>query len=98
MNYDDWSDQELRRAESVAGAFIEENRDPIRESFQLTVHELDDLVKSLCSSLPLDERLHRFARIAEIARTLEEDAQGFFSLASEPVVARILANVAGKPR
>lgn len=98
MNYDDWSDLELRRAESVAGAFLEENRDPIRESFALKVHELDDLVKSLCSPLPLDERLNRFAHIAETARSLEEDAKGFFCLASEPLVARILAEVAGKPR
>ena len=98
MNYDDWSGLELRRAESVAGAFLEENRDPIRESFQLKVHELDDLVKSLCSPLPLDERLNCFAHIAEIARSLEEDAKGFFCLASEPLVARILSDVAGKPR
>jgi hypothetical protein len=39
----------------------------------------------------LVERLDCFARIAEAAGALEEDAKGFFSLASEPVVARLLA-------
>jgi hypothetical protein len=98
MNYDDWSDLELRRAESAAEAFLEENRDAIRVSFELKVNELDALVRGLCSPLSLDERLNRFASIADIARALVEDAQGFFCLASEPLVARILANVAGKPR
>ena len=98
MNYTDWSELELRRAESVSATFLEQNRDAIRESFQLKVHELDDLVKSLGSPLPLDERLNRFAQIADVARALEEDARGFFCLASEPLVARILAHVAGKPR
>jgi hypothetical protein len=98
MNYADWSELQLRRAESAAKAFLEENSDPIRESFRLKVHELDDLVRSLCSPLPLDERLNRFAHIAEIARALEEDARGFFCLASEPLVARILAHAAGNLR
>jgi len=49
-------------------------------------------VKSLSGQkMSLDERLDCFARIAETSGALEEDAKGFFSLASEPVVARLLA-------
>jgi hypothetical protein len=40
-----------------------------------------------------DDRLEYFARISEIATLIQEDADGFFELASQPVVARILKSV-----
>ena len=93
-DYAEWSEHELRKAESVAERFLRENVDAISESLRLKVVLLDGLVLRLHHpQLSLDERLHIFARIEEIARTLQQDAQGFFRMASEPVVARILAQM-----
>jgi hypothetical protein len=41
----------------------------------------------------LDDRLDCFARIAEIAQLLKDDAEGFFDLASQPIVAQIVNTV-----
>jgi exonuclease VII small subunit len=96
-NYAKWSEQELRKAESMADRFLQENGDQIHENFRSKVEALTDLVESLeTANLTFDERLDCFARIAEVSAALQEDAQGFFGLASEPVVARILADVRGK--
>jgi hypothetical protein len=93
-DYGKWSDEELRRAESVADTFLQENDDRIRENFAAKLHALDELVTGLGQRrLTLDERLDCYARIAEVSGALAEDARGFFGLASEPVVARLLANV-----
>jgi hypothetical protein len=98
-NYAKWSEQELRKAVSMADRFLLENGDQIHENFRSKVDALDELIESLHEGdLTFDERLDCFARIAEVSRTLQEDAQGFFGLASEPVVARILADVSGRRR
>jgi hypothetical protein len=98
-DYAKWSERELRKAESVAGRFLRENIDTISASLRVKVGLLDGLVERLHHpQLSLDERLHIFARMEEIARTLQQDAQGFFRMASEPVVARILTQVEPKPR
>ncbi len=96
-DYAKWSEPELRRAESVAERFLRDNVDPIVESLRVKVDQLDGLVEKLHHpGLSLDERLHIFTRIEEISRTLQQDAQGFFRMAAEPVVARILAQVETK--
>ncbi len=98
-DYAKWSQTELRRAESVAARFLEENGDPIGENFRAKIDELAALVDRIRSErLSLDERLDAFAHIAEVASALQDDARGFFHMASEPVVARILAQVENKPR
>jgi hypothetical protein len=97
-NYAKWSEHELRKAVSMADRFLQENGDQIHENFRAKVDALDELIETLHKGrLTFDERLDCFARIAEVCRTLQEDAQGFFGLASEPVVAQILADVGGKP-
>lgn len=97
-DYEKWTERELRRAESVAANFIHENIDTIGESLRARVASLDDLVTRLGRQhLSFDERLHILARIEEISRALQQDAQGFFHMASEQVVARILAQVESKP-
>lgn len=98
-DYARWSERELRRAESVAERFLRDNVDPIVESLRVKVDQLDGLVEILHQPrLSLDERLHIFTRIEEISRTLQQDAQGLFRMAAEPVVARILAQVEARPR
>lgn len=98
-DYAKWSERELRQAECVAGRFLRDNVDTIAESLRVKVDQLASLVDKLHHPhLSLDERLHIFARIEEIARALQLDAQGFFHMAAEPVVARILAQVEPKPR
>jgi len=93
-DYGKWSEEELRRAESVAGTFLQENDARIRANFEAKLHALDALVNGLGQrGMTLDERLDCYARIAEVSGALAEDARGFFGLASEPVVARLLANV-----
>ncbi len=98
-DYEKWSDHELRRAESVAGSFLRDNIDTIGDSLRAKVESLEHLVDGLRNPhLSLDQRLHIFARIEEISRSLQQDARGFFHMASEPLVARILAQVESKPR
>jgi hypothetical protein len=93
-DYAKWSEPELRRAESVADTFLQENSEQIHESLEAKVSTLDDLVKGLRQRrMTFDQRLDCFARIAEVSRALQDDAEGFFGLASEPVVARLLAEV-----
>jgi hypothetical protein len=93
-DYGQWNEEELRRAESVADTFLQENDARIRENFEAKLHALDELVASLSQRrLTLDERLDCYARIAEVSGALAEDAQGFFGLGSEPAVARLLATL-----
>jgi hypothetical protein len=98
-DYARWSEPELRRAESVAENFLRDNGGPIGASLRAKVDLLDHLVNKLRDThLSLDDRLDCFARITEISRTLQRDAQGFFRMASEPLIARILAQVEDKRR
>jgi|SRR5579872_5771711 len=97
-DYAKWSEPELRRAESVANQFLQDHAEQIRQNFELKIARLQQLVESLDRHMNFDQRLDCFARIAEAARSLEEDAVGFFGMAAEPVVARLLAKVESKRR
>jgi hypothetical protein len=93
-NYGNWSKEELRKAEATAKQFLEENGSQISETLRTKVKYLDVLVNRLANRKgSLDERLDCFARIAEIAQLVKDDAEGFFELASQPVVAQILNTV-----
>ena len=93
-NYGKWSKDELRKAEATARKFLEDNGDQISETLRTKVRYLEVLVNRLASrKTSLDERLDCFARIAEISQLLKDDAEGFFELASQPVVAQILNTV-----
>jgi hypothetical protein len=93
-NYGRWSKEELRKAEATAKQFLEDNGSQISDTLRTKVQYLDLLVDRLASRKgSLDERLDCFARIAEIAQLLKDDAEGFFELASQPVVAQILNTV-----
>ncbi len=89
-----WSKEELRNAESTASRFLSDNSEPIAEAMGAKARFLDALIQRISSpNAGLEERLEYFARISEIARLIEADANGFFELASQPVVARILGSV-----
>jgi len=91
-NYGKWTKEELRRAEGVAEKFLKENVSEITETFRIKLRCLEILVNKLnTKNLTLDERLDCFAQIAEIANMIEHESEGFFELASQPIVARILA-------
>ena len=93
-NYGKWSNEELRKAEATAKQFLEDNGLQISDTLRTKVKYLDMLVHRLGGRKgSLDERLDCFARIAEIAQLLKDDAEGFFELASQPVVAQILNTV-----
>jgi hypothetical protein len=93
-NYGKWTKEELRKAEATAREFLEENGSQISNTLGAKVKYLDLLVSKLANRKgSLDERLDCFARIAEIAQLLKDDAEGFFELASQPVVAQILNTV-----
>lgn len=93
-NYGKWSKEELRKAEATAKRFLEDNGNQISETLKTKVKYLNQLVNGLATrKCTLDERLDCFARIAEIAQLLKDDAEGFFELASQPVVAQILNTV-----
>jgi hypothetical protein len=92
--YGKWSREELRNAEMTAGQFLQENCVEIADTMRAKAKFLETLVERLSlSKTSFEDRLDYFARVAEIARLIEEDANGFFELASQPAVARILRTV-----
>jgi hypothetical protein len=92
-----WSQEELRKAEATAGQFLEQNRTQIAETLRAKANFVEMLIQRLNSKdTNLDQRLECFARISEIATLIKEDTDGFFELASRPVVARILSSVQPK--
>jgi len=91
--YRHWTNDELQKAEATATRFLEDNGTQIAETLRAKIRFIEALVSRVGSrKTSLDQRLDCFARISEIADLLKEDADGFFSLASQPVVARILSN------
>ena len=96
-NYSKWSKDELKRAESTATQFLEQNGPQITETFRAKMRCLEILVNRLnTKKLTLDQRLDCFARISEISSMMKDEAEGFFELASQPIVARILSSVPQK--
>lgn len=89
-----WSAEELRNAEATASEFLEENGGQIADNMRAKAKFLEILIHRVSiAKTPLADRLECFARIAEIAKLIQEDADGFFDLASRPVVARIVYTV-----
>jgi hypothetical protein len=93
FDYSRWSDAELVRAKSTAEQFLTQNQKEISSVFTRQRGLLDHLIAMLRQrDLSLEERLDCFARIAEVAETLRESANGFFDLGAEPLVARAIEN------
>jgi hypothetical protein len=89
-----WSKDELRNAEATASRFLADNSGPIADAMRTKARFLDALIQRFSNpQAGFEERLEYFARISEIARLIEADADGFFELASQPMVARILGTV-----
>jgi len=89
-----WSREELRNAETTARRFLEENCEQIAATLRAKAKFLEALIDRVSNKrTPFQDRLESFARITEISRMIEEDAGGFFDLASQPVVAQILGTV-----
>ena len=96
-DYGKWSNEELRKAEATAKRFLEDNGNQISDTLKTKLRYLNQLINRLATRrCTLDERLDCFARIAEISQLLKDDAEGFFELASQPVVAQILNTVKAK--
>jgi hypothetical protein len=96
-HYGKWSREELRNAEVTASRFLEDNCAQIADTIAAKTKFLETLVQRLSmKKTGFDDRLEYLARIAEIARLIQADADGFFELASNPVVARILSTVPRK--
>jgi hypothetical protein len=92
--YGKWSPEELHNAQNTACQFLEENCAQIAETLRAKVKFLETLIHRLSLKRTcFEDRLEYFARVAEIARLIEDDADGFFELASQPMVARILGTV-----
>jgi hypothetical protein len=89
-----WTPKEMASAEATARTFLEENSGQIADTMRAKAKYLETLIQRV--SLPktsFEDRLEYFARISEIAALIQHDADGFFALASQPVVARILSTV-----
>jgi hypothetical protein len=96
--YGKWTREELLGAEASAREFLQENSVQIADTMEAKVKFLETLIQRV--SMPktsFEDRLEYFARISEVAELIQQDADGFFELASQPVVARILGSVK-KPR
>ncbi len=95
--YSKWTMEELRSAEATARQFLEDNSGQIADTMRAKARFLETLLHRI--SLPktsFEDRLEYFARISEVAELIQQDADGFFALASQPVVARILGTVRKK--
>ena len=89
--------EQLRKAEATASRFLEDNSVQIAEAMKAKAKFLDTLVHRLSlKTTTFDDRLDYLARISEIAGLIQQDADGFFELAAEPVVAQILRTVPKK--
>jgi hypothetical protein len=96
-HYGKWSREELRNAEVTASRFLEDNCAQIADTMRAKTKFLETLVERLAmKKTAFDDRLEYLARISEIARLIQADADGFFELASNPMVARILTTVPKK--
>jgi hypothetical protein len=97
-HYGKWTRDQLLQAESTASQFLEEHSAEIAETMRAKAKFLETLFQRIATkSASFDQRLEYFARVSEIARLIQEDADGFFELASQPAVARILNGVS-KPQ
>jgi hypothetical protein len=95
--YGKWNRDELRNAEATACQFLQDNSTQIADTMRAKVKFVETLIQRLGSKkTSFEDRLEYFARISEIAHLIQEDADGFFELASQPVVARILGTVRRK--
>ncbi len=97
--YNKWSREELCNAEATACQFLEENCIQISETMRAKVKFLETLLQRLSlKKTSFEDRLEYFARVSEIAALIQDDADGFFELASQPMVARILRTVGTSKR
>jgi hypothetical protein len=95
--YGKWTREELRGAETTARQFLEDNGSQIADTMRAKAKYLETLIQRVANpKTSFDDRLEYFARISEIANLIQEDADGFFRLASQPMVARILKGVQKK--
>lgn len=95
-HYGKWTKEELRQAEATACHFLEENSAQIAETMRAKAKFLADVIQRLSlKETGFDNRLEYFARVSEVAQMIQDDADGFFKLASQPMVARILGSVPG---
>jgi hypothetical protein len=93
--YGNWSPEELRNAETTARKFLEDNSEQIGSTLRAKAKFLEALIERVSHrKTAFEDRLEYFARMSEIARMIGEEADGFFELASQPVVAQILGTVA----
>jgi hypothetical protein len=93
-HYNEWTKDQLRKAEATACQFLEINSGQIADTMRAKAKFLDLLIQRLSlRETSFEDRLEYFARASEIARLIQDDADGFFELASQPVVARILGTV-----
>ena len=92
--YGKWTREELRTAEATAREFLHDNSSQIADTLRAKTKYLETLIQRVAQPrTTFEDRLNYFARISEIAELIQEDADGFFALASQPVVARILKGV-----
>ena len=92
--YGKWSKEELLSAEATARQFLEEHSGPIAETMRAKARFLERLIQKVgAPQTCFEDRLEHFARISEVAQLIQQDADGFFELASQPVVARLLGTV-----
>ncbi len=95
--YSKWTTEELRGAEATARKFLEDNCGQIADTMRAKARFLETLMQRIAQpKTSFEDRLEYFARISEVAQLIQQDADGFFELASQPVVARILGTVRKK--
>jgi hypothetical protein len=92
--YEKWTREELLGAETTAREFLRDNSNQIADTMRAKVNYLETLIQRVSHpKTTFDDRLEYFTRISEVATLIQQDADGFFDLASQPVVARILKSV-----
>jgi hypothetical protein len=89
-----WTKTELRQAEATASRFLHDNSTQIAEAMHAKMGFLEELIRRLSGKeISFEQRLDYLARASEIARLIQADADGFFHLASQPMIARLVGSV-----
>jgi hypothetical protein len=95
--YEKLNREQLCHAEATACQFLEENSSQIGDTMRAKIKFLEILVQRISlKQTRFEDRLEFLARISEIAQLIQDDANGFFALASQPAVARLLGTVKRK--
>jgi len=86
-----WSAEELKKAETAAVEFVNQNSTGIAQTFEKRLLILAKVVARLkAPGISFDERMLCLSVVEELSKGLSESARGFFEIGYVPSVAKLM--------